>query len=311
MIQERADIPVLVVGSAALDTISTPTERVEDEIGGSALYFAAAAGTIAPVRVVAVVGGDFPWAKIDFLRGRGVDLDGIERAEGKTFRWKGVYHADMEGRDTLATELNVFAEFRPRIPPHYRATSHVFLGNIDPDLQLNVLESLPEASCVALDTMNFWIEGSRAALDRVLARASVVILNESEARLLTGRTSLTQAARAVAALGPRRVVIKKGSHGAMLWDGDGFFQCPAVPLENVIDPTGAGDCFAGGFMGYLAAHPSPRPEHYREALVYGNVLASFSVESFGLGGLSQITPGDVEARRRTLLATLPGNADRG
>jgi sugar/nucleoside kinase (ribokinase family) len=302
-----AEHGVLVVGSVALDTVTTPAGHADEELGGSALYFAAAASLLAPVRVVAVVGEDFQ--RIAFLAERGVDLAGLETAQGRTFRWTGVYHEDLEGRDTLKTELNVFESFRPEIPAAWRDSRYVFLGNIDPALQHNVYRQLAAPAIAALDTMNFWIEGRRDALRAAIADVDVVVLNETEARELTGQRTLTQAIPAVSALGPRLVVVKKGPHGAILWDGSGLFQCPALPLDTVVDPTGAGDSFAGGFMGYLATRPDPGVRDFREAVVYGNVIASFAVESFGLRGLALATRDKVEERRRLLLRSISIDPD--
>jgi sugar/nucleoside kinase (ribokinase family) len=304
-----AEHGVLVVGSVALDTVTTPAGHADEELGGSALYFAAAASLLAPVRVVAVVGEDFPRQRIAFLAERGVDLAGLETAQGRTFRWTGVYHEDLEGRDTLKTELNVFESFRPEIPAAWRDSRYVFLGNIDPALQHNVYRQLAAPAIAALDTMNFWIEGRRDALRAAIADVDVVVLNETEARELTGQHTLTQAIPAVSALGPRLVVVKKGPHGAILWDGSGLFQCPALPLDTVVDPTGAGDSFAGGFMGYLATRPDPGVRDFREAVVYGNVIASFAVESFGLRGLALATRDKVEERRRLLLRSISIDPD--
>ena len=244
---------ILVVGSAALDTIKTPYGEVKDALGGSALYFAAAASFFTPVKIVAVIGDDFPIGQLDFLKAQGVHTGGLETAKGKTFRWSGVYHQDMNQRDTLSTDLNVFKTFSPKLPAEYRDTPYLFLANIHPELQLEVLNQMSQPKLVMLDTMNLWISTALPALKKVMARVDAIILNDQEARQITGETNLIKAAQGVQKLGPRTVIVKKGEHGAFMVSGDNFFTVPAFPLDSLYDPTGAGDSFAGGLFGYLAA----------------------------------------------------------
>lgn len=275
---------ILVVGSVALDTVETPFGSADRVLGGSANYFAAAASLFeaASVRMVGVVGDDYPLADLDFLAERGVDLSGIEKAPGESFTWKGRYHYDLNSRDTLWTRLGVFAEFQPRIPAGFRASKHVFLGNIDPVLQLDVLDQVESPELVACDTMNFWIEGSRDTLLKLLARVDLIMVNDSEARQLADEPNLLKAARWISDQGPKWVVIKKGEHGAMLYADERIFFVPGFPLESVFDPTGAGDAFAGGFMGYLASAPTIDLHALRGAMVYGSATGSFAVEAFSV-----------------------------
>jgi sugar/nucleoside kinase (ribokinase family) len=288
---------VLVVGSVAYDGIETPRESRDDVLGGSATYFSVAAGLFCTPHVVAVVGTDFKAADRAFLAGRGVELDGLETREGECFRWRGRYLDDFNRRETLETRLNVFERFQPVIPEALRGIPNLFLANIDPDLQAAVLEALPSPRLVVADTMNFWITGKRAALDRLLPRVHVLVVNDEEARLLTGETSLPRALKGLGRLGPEAVVVKKGEHGAMLWaDGLPFFA-PAWPLDEVVDPTGAGDSFAGGFVGYLAGlDRAPTPVDLRRAMVAGSVVASFTVEGFGVDRLAAVTPTEYQER---------------
>ncbi len=273
---------VLVVGSVAIDAIETPFGRVDDALGGSANYFAAAASLLAPVGVVAVVGDDYDMTRLDFLRERGVDLSGIERRAGESFFWAGRYAYDLSSRETLETRLGVFADFDPTIPERFRDARWVFLGNIDPTLQLQVLEQVREPGLVACDTMNYWIERTPDALLRLLAHVDVLLVNDAEARELSGDHNLVRAAAWIRARGPRLVVIKKGEHGAILFGPDATFFVPGFPLEDVFDPTGAGDAFAGGFLGYLACRGSVGTQDLKRAMVYGSVMGSFAVEEFGL-----------------------------
>ncbi len=291
---------ILVVGSVAYDTVETPRERRERQLGGSASFFALAAGADADVRVVAVVGDDFAPRDLALLASRGVDISGIVRASGASFHWSGRYHDDFVERDTLATELGVFANFQPVIPAAWRDTEYLFLANIHPALQAEVLAALTGPRLVVLDTMNLWIETTRAALLAVLRQVDVVLLNDSEARLLTGERSLAAAAEAVRGLGPERVVIKKGEHGALFFGRDSHLAVPAVLLPEVVDPTGAGDSFAGGFLASLARAGATRNDPdgpFRAAMVDGTVAASFCPEAFSVGGLLDRTP-DVERRRK-------------
>ena len=289
---------ILVVGSVALDSVETPFGRAERVLGGSANFFAAAASLFAGanVQVVGVVGDDYPMAQLDFLAQRGVDLSGIERAEGESFFWAGRYHYDLNSRDTLETRLGVFAEFQPRIPDAFRSARHVFLGNIDPELQLDVLDQVESPELVACDTMNFWIEGSREALMRLLPRLDILLVNDAEARQLADEPNLLKAARWIQARGPRWVVIKKGEHGAILYDRDRVFFVPGFPLESVFDPTGAGDAFAGGFMGHLAGPRVIDGDTLRRAMVYGSATGSFAVEAFSVDRFRNLTSREVWQR---------------
>jgi len=288
---------VLVVGSVALDTVETPFGKVEEALGGSATYFACSASFFTGVRLVGVVGEDFPPGHLAVLRGRGVDLTGLTVAPGRTFRWRGQYGYDLNEARTLATELNVFAEFRPRLAPELRRVPYLFLANIDPELQLDVLRQMEaRPRLVALDTMNFWIQGKRAALEAVLAEVDVVTINDSEARQLAREPNLVKAARAIAAMGPRTVVVKRGEYGAVMVSDGAFFIVPAYPLETVHDPTGAGDTFAGGFMGVLAAEDRVDARTMRRAVVYGSVMASFTVEDFSLNRLLRLTRAEIAER---------------
>jgi sugar/nucleoside kinase (ribokinase family) len=288
---------LLVVGSVALDTVETPFGKVQEALGGSATYFAYAAGFFTRVRLVATVGQDFPDQYVRLLADHGVDVGGLELAPGRTFRWSGRYGYDLNERTTLDTQLNVFADFRPRLGPELRRAPFLFLANIDPELQLDVLRQMAERPrLVALDTMNFWIEGKREALRRVLAEVDVAILNEAEARQLAQEPGLVKAARGVAAMGPKTVAIKLGEYGALMLSDGAFFIVPAYPMESVGDPTGAGDTFAGGFMGHLAAHARADGAAMRRALVYGSVMASFTVEDFSLNRLIRLRPDEIERR---------------
>lgn len=290
---------ILVVGSVALDSVETPFGSAERVLGGSANFFAAAASLFAPVRVVGVIGDDYPVAKLDFLRERGVDLDGVERAEGESFFWAGRYHYDLNSRDTLETRLGVFADFHPRIPEHFRDTPIVFLGNIDPELQLDVLDQVEAPRLVAADTMNFWIASKRAELIELVKRVDILLLNDSEAREFADTPSLLDAARWIMDHGPRHVVVKKGEHGAALYSRDWIFFAPGYPLERVFDPTGAGDAFAGGFLGAIAAagaEDAEDPDVLRRAVIYGSATGSFAVEDFSVDRFRTLTSGEVEAR---------------
>lgn len=289
---------VLVVGSVALDTVETPFGRAEEVVGGSAVFFAGAASVFTPVQAVGVVGDDYPLAKLDFLEERGVDLGGIEQAEGESFRWSGRYAYDLNSRETLETRLGVFAEFDPHIPDDFRDARYVFLGNIDPRLQLRTLEQVRDPTFVACDTMNFWIEGSRDALMEVLERVDLLLVNDAEARQLAGEPNLLKAARWIRDRGPRMVVVKKGEHGAMLYGPDWIFFAPGYPLEEIFDPTGAGDAFAGGFVGYLAWVDSLEREDLRRAMVYGSAMGSYAVEDFSVARFHEIDEVEVADRVR-------------
>ena len=289
---------LLVVGSVALDSVRTPFGKAEDVLGGSATYFAYAASFFTQVRLVAVVGADFPQAYLELLARRGVDLGGFQVSAGQTFRWAGEYGYDLNEAKTLDTRLGVFADFRPTLPAHFRTTPFLFLANIDPELQLDVLRKVERPRLVALDTMNFWIQGKREALLRVLAEVDALMLNDAEARMLAQEPNLIKAARRTLAYGPKTVVVKRGEYGALMATDGRFFFAPAFPLESVFDPTGAGDTFAGGFMGALARAGTVDEASFRRAIVYGSVLASFTVEDFSLSRLIRLDPAEIEERYR-------------
>jgi sugar/nucleoside kinase (ribokinase family) len=284
-------VSVLVVGSVALDTIETPFGSVKDAVGGSATYISAAASYfVSPIRVVGVVGGDFPKAGIGFLESRNVDLDGLEVVQdGKTFRWSGRYHYDLNERDTLATDLNVFEKFDPKVPEKYRKSKVVCLGNIDPVLQRKVLDQVDNPRIVMCDTMNYWIDRKNAELRETLKSITILFLNDSEARLLSHEPNLIKAGRVIRQMGPSVVIIKKGEHGALLLTEQMVFSAPAYPMENIFDPTGAGDSFLGGFVGWIARTDDTSEENLKRAVIYGSTLASFCVEKFGVEGLSELT----------------------
>jgi len=291
---------VLVVGSIALDTIETPFGSVHDALGGSATYIATAASYfVNPIRIVGVVGGDFPLRGLEFLEQRKIDLDGLEVIEnGKTFRWTGKYHYDLNIRDTLRTELNVFEKFDPKIPERYRKSTCVCLGNIDPVLQKRVLDQIDNPRLVICDTMNYWIEGKNRELRETLKHINVLIVNDSEARLLSSEPNLIKAARVIRSMGPSIVIIKKGEHGALLLTEEMVFSAPAYPMENIFDPTGAGDSFAGGFAGWLVRTGDVSEENLKRAVIYGSTLASFCVEKFSVEGLSDLTYLQIQDRFR-------------
>ena len=293
---------ILVVGSVAYDTVETPFGRAEKVLGGSASFFAVAASFFVPVNLVGVVGEDFGEEQLKAFRGRDIDLEGLERVPGKTFHWAGKYSFDLNARDTLFTELNVFEAFKPKIPARYRRSEHVFLGNIDPVLQRDVLDQVERPKLVACDTMNFWISGQPDELRRTLSRVDILLINDAEARQLSGEWNMVKAARAIRAMGPRVLVVKKGEHGVLMFTEAGSFAAPAYPLEEVFDPTGAGDTFAGGFVGYLAAQDAGGargPEDgaaLRRAVIMGSTLASFCVEAFSLDRLVRLTRAEIDAR---------------
>lgn len=289
---------ILVVGSVAFDDVETPFGSVKDALGGSATYFSLSASQFAPVKLVAVVGEDFPREHVDTLAQRGVDLAGLQSAAGKTFRWAGRYDFDLNTAHTLDTQLNVFADFHPVLPPTYADCEYVFLANIDPELQIEVLRQVPNARLRVLDTMNFWIDGKRMQLMDAIGMVDVVLLNEAEARQLAGTNSLLAAARFILNRGPKALVIKKGEHGAVLCADGCYFVAPAYPLDQVMDPTGAGDSFAGGFVGYLCQAGDTSPAAIRRAVVYGSVIASFTVEDFGVARLLRLRPEEISKRYR-------------
>ena len=287
---------LLVVGSVALDSVETPFGRADDAIGGSATYFSVSASHHSPVQLVGVVGTDYPMDQLEPLAARGIDLSGLERAEGESFRWRGRYRHDLNSAETLETRLGVFSHFRPKIPDKFRQAKYVFLGNIDPRLQLDVLGQVSGPKLVACDTMNFWIESRRADLLTLLGRVDLITLNDAEARQLTEKASLVAAAKWILARGPKTVVIKKGEHGAFMFHEDRIFFAPAFPLESVFDPTGAGDSFAGGFMGYLARTDDLSEANLRRAVVVGSAMGSFVVEGFSITRLLEIDAGDIARR---------------
>jgi sugar/nucleoside kinase (ribokinase family) len=289
-------VSVLVVGSVAFDTIRTPFGVAADVLGGSANYFSVAASFFTDVRLVAVVGEDFPEPHLDFLRSRGVDLRGLQRVPGKTFRWVGEYGFDFNEAKTLDTQLNVFAEFAPKIPEDYRDSAVVFLANIDPDLQREVLRQVRRPALVAADTMNYWIAGKRDALRQTLALVDALLINDAETRQLAGEPNLVRAARLIQSWGPRILIIKRGEYGALLCVEGEWFSAPALPLERVQDPTGAGDCFAGGAVGFLASRMRFDATHLRQAMIMGSVMASFNVEAFSLDRLRTLSMAEIKAR---------------
>ncbi len=287
---------LLVVGSVALDSVETPFGRVEDALGGSAVFFSVAGSLLHPVQLVGVVGRDYPMDELRRIAVRGIDLRGLTVGDGESFRWAGRYGFDLNSRDTLETRLGVFANFRPDIPEEFRDAKYVFLGNIDPDLQLDVLEQVRHPDLVACDTMNYWIQGKRTALQKLLERVNVLMVNDSELRELSGDWHIHRAARWVLERGPRAVVVKKGEHGAVLIEKDRTFFVPGYPLEDVFDPTGAGDAFAGGFMAHLARSGDLTHANMRLAMVYGSAMGSFSVERFSVQRFDEITAADVVER---------------
>lgn len=287
---------ILVVGSVALDTVKTPFGERQDALGGSATYFSYSASFFSPVRLVGVVGSDFPKEHIELLKGRQIDLAGLEVGNGHTFRWKGKYEFDLNEAHTLDTQLNVFQTFRPKIPDSYKKTPYVFLANIDPDLQIQVLSQVDKPKLIACDTMNLWIKTKKPSLLKLLSKVDIIVLNDGEARMLAEVPSLVKAAREISSFGPKYVVIKKGEHGSLLYSQGNFFMVPAFPLEEVFDPTGAGDTFAGGFMGYIAKAGKVDEPTLRQAMVYGSVMASFNVEEFSLDRLVTLSHQEIESR---------------
>ncbi len=290
----------LVVGSMALDTVETPFGRAEEVLGGAASFFAAAASLYQPVQVVAVVGDDFPLAELDFLRERGVDFSGLQVVPGESFRWGGAYNADFSERETLFTTLGVFADFSPVIPASFREARIVSLGNIHPVLQGEVLDQVESPELVVCDTMNYWIERERKALMQLLERIDLLMVNDTEIHQLSGLSDPARAARWVRGHGPRQVIVKEGARGALFFGEESAFRCPAYRVPRVVDPTGAGDAFAGGFAGYLAGVPRCTGDALREALVHASVMGSFAVESFSLDRFRDLDAGEAAARARIL-----------
>jgi sugar/nucleoside kinase (ribokinase family) len=292
----NSDHSLLVVGSIAFDSIETPNGSVEEALGGSATYFSYAASFFTSPRLVGVVGLDFPNEQRRLFAERGIDTAGLKTEPGKTFRWKGRYHQDMNTRDTLEVHLNVFETFDPRLPDQFRNSSHIFLANGSPTLQARVLDQVQKPRLVLADTMDLWINRQRQELLQLLPRLDGLLLNDSEAKLLTGDDNLVRAGQAVRRMGPKFVILKKGEHGAMLVSPDGVYVMPAYPTEEVVDPTGAGDSFAGGILGYLTSDGSPPPGRLRQAMAYGTVIASLTVEGFGLNGLQRAERREIDTR---------------
>lgn len=287
---------ILVVGSVALDSVETPMGKVEDEIGGSAIYFSAIASLYTKVNLVAVVGTDFPMEKIQFLEERGVDTRGLQVVDGETFRWSGRYDYLSNTTETLDTRLNVFADFHPTLPEGYEKSDFVFLANIDPDIQREVLEQVPGAKLTMIDTMDFWITNKKESLIKTMSMVDIVTMNEGEARLLGNTESILTAARGILEMGPKMVLIKRGEYGCAKIDPDGYFTAPACLLEKVKDPTGAGDTFAGGFLGYLRQADDMSETAIRRAMIHGCATASFTVEEFGVERLRTLTPEEIAQR---------------
>jgi len=287
---------VLVVGSVALDSVETPFGKAEDVLGGSATFFSASASHLTKVSVVGVVGSDFPVEQLEPLKKRGVDFSGLEQAEGNSFRWRGRYRHDLNSAETLETHLGVFSHFSPKIPDKLRSRPFVFLANIDPRLQLDVVRQVVKPKLVACDTMNFWIQSRRPDIIELLKHVDLMTLNDGEARQLTEKSNLVQAAQWIMARGPRHVIIKKGEHGAFMFSSNSIFFAPAFPLENVFDPTGAGDAFAGGFIGYLAATNDLSEANMRRAVICGSAMGSFAVERFSIDRLITVTRPEIDQR---------------
>ncbi len=287
---------VLVVGSVAYDSVETPEKKVENSLGGSAIYFSAAASLFAPVKVVGVVGEDFDWEDIAFLKKKGVDFEGMQQVPGKTFRWGGRYEKDMNYRETLYTHLNVFEKFDPHIPEAYKDTPFLFLANIQPELQQCVLAQMKRPRFTMLDTMNFWIEGRYEALLETIKMVDGIVINEEEALELVRETNLIRAMKKITALGPRVIIVKKGEHGAVLSVNNSYFFAPAYPVENVVDPTGAGDSFAGGFMGFVTEQGAVTESTLRKAVIYGSAVASFCVEGFSVDRLRTVSREELDKR---------------
>jgi sugar/nucleoside kinase (ribokinase family) len=300
---------LLVVGSMAYDAVETPFDKIEKALGGSAMFFSAAASNFTPVNLVAVVGDDFDYDDIQFLRQKNVDLQGLTAEKGETFRWAGKYHDNMIDRDTIYTQLGVFESFNPQLPEQYKSSDYIFLANIQPDLQYNVIRQIKKPTFVAMDTMNFWITGALDDLRKTLTVVDCLVINDSEVRLLSGMYNIFAGAKVIQAMGPKTLIIKKGEHGSILVHRDAYFACPALPVEKLFDPTGAGDTFAGGFMGYLAQTDEINDMNLRRAMVIGSVMASFCVEGFGADCLRTLTNESIKNRASRLLALIKVNAD--
>ncbi len=289
---------LLVVGTVALDSVKTPFGNVENALGGSATYFSTSASYFTEVRLVAVIGEDFPKEHVLFLKSKSIDIRGLEVQKGETFRWKGEYGYDLNEANTLATHLNVLATFKPNISDDYKNSDVVFLANVDPEIQLDVLKQVTKPKLVACDTMNYWISSKLEALKRTLKEVDLLTINEAELRQLAGEASLVRAPKAVQAMGPKTIVVKQGSYGAIMFSGKNVFSAPAYPLETVFDPTGAGDTFAGGFMGFLASTMNFSEESLRKAVIFGSVMASMNVEAFSLDRLRSLDYKEIEGRYR-------------
>ncbi len=287
---------LLVVGSVALDSVETPFGKADDVLGGSGTFFSASASHLTPVQLVGVVGDDYPMDRLRALEERQVDMSGLEQVAGTSFRWRGRYRHDLNSAETLETHLGVFSHFSPKIPEQFRSAPYVFLANIDPRLQLDVLQQVKGPKFVACDTMNFWIESRRPELLELITHVNLILLNDGEARQLTEQTNLVKAARWIMERGPKMVIIKKGEHGAFMFRGDTIFYAPAFPLEDVFDPTGAGDSFAGGFMGWIARTDDVSDENLRRAMIYGSAMGSFAVEKFSIERLLEIDEKDIRSR---------------
>jgi sugar/nucleoside kinase (ribokinase family) len=300
---QESVLGLLVVGSLGLDTVETPFDKVEDALGGSATYISLAASYFGgPVELVGVVGSDFPKEYIKIMQDHNVDVEGLQIVEGgKTFKWSGKYHYDLNVRDTLLTELNVFQDFNPVIPDNFKKSKYICLGNIDPVLQSKVLDQMEAPQFIVCDTMNFWIEGKKDELLQLLPRVDVLIINDSEARLLAQEPNLIRASKKIRALGPKILIIKKGEHGALLFAGDTVFSAPAYPMETIFDPTGAGDSFAGGFTGYLFKTRDLSPDSLKRAVIYGSTMASFCVEKFSTKGLEDLSYLQISDRYREFM----------
>ena len=287
---------ILVVGSVAFDSVETPFGKADEVLGGSATYFSIAASYFSDVSLVAVVGEDFPDEHEEMLKERGVDTSGLKKVPGETFRWKGRYDFDLNQAHTLETHLNVFSDFDPELPEAYRKASYVFLANIDPELQLKVLDQVENPKFVACDTMNFWIESKPEVLKKLFAKVNMVVINEGEAREFAGVASLVKAARFILELGPDMLIVKRGEYGALFFHGDSVFSAPAFPLEDIFDPTGAGDTFAGGLMGHLANTEDISEGNVRKAIIVGSTMASYNVEAFSLERLKNLDTNEINSR---------------
>ncbi len=287
---------VLVVGTVAFDSIETPFGSAERILGGSASYFAMAASFFSPVRIVGVIGEDFPQEYLDILSKTGIDIEGLHREKGETFHWRGRYHEDLNVRDTVELRLNVLSGYVPSLPNSYKDSEYVFLGNIDPAMQMEVLQQLNNSRLVACDTMDHWIQGSGEELKKVLKKVEILVINDSEAALLSSERNVVRVARSILKMGPKSLLIKRGEYGVLQFSDSSLFATPAYPLEEVFDPTGAGDSFAGAFMGYLSRTGDHSQRGLRRAIVYGNVVASFTVEDFGLKRIASLTMDEIEER---------------